>query len=290
MFEVMQNGDLGNDVTDRYLGRGIMKGEEYPYRTKEGRPFLPLVMYRAEKTGKLWSAYKNSQIVYGALTASVLMSFFLHICKNCSYPQRYVLGAGVQGLSNNDVDTAARRQTVSTDPSSILMFYSDPETTGQPLIGQFQAGADPDKMLEAIAKYELRVATASGISSANVLRTDGDPRSGYSLSVSREGQRTASRKLKVTQSHYDEILLSKSACMANIYFGANLPESGYRIQYAPIPRDPVEMKEIREDIIAKMEKGLISPIQAMQLLHPDLDDEGARQMLLKIKRERAELM
>jgi hypothetical protein len=42
--------------------------------------------------------------------------------------------------------------------------------------------------------------------------------------------------------------------------------------------------------LAKLAAGLISPIDAMQTLNPGIDENTAREMLLKIKRERAELM
>jgi hypothetical protein len=35
---------------------------------------------------------------------------------------------------------------------------------------------------------------------------------------------------------------------------------------------------------------LISPLEAIRMLHPDLDEEAARQKLLKIRRERAEFL
>ena len=289
MYKIKSNGQLGEDVSEFYMNTGSLKGDMYPYRDKEGKPFLPIQLYRAEKTGQLWNAFDNSTLVYGSLTSAVLFSMYLHLVKDCCYSQKYIAGLQLAGQSAIDQDGAARRASIATDPASILVFMNDPDLTGQPLIGSFQPAADPEKMLESIAKYEFRVATTAGISS-DVLRTSGDPRSGYALSISREGQREAQRKYAPVFRFYDEDLLSKTAALSNQFLNTNLPETGYRVQYSQLKLSPEEMKANREDVIQKLQAGLISPIDAIMQLNPDLDDLEARKELIRIKRERAEFM
>jgi len=289
MYEVNHDGTLGDDVSEKYMGHATHRGDDYPYKYADGRPFLPVELYHAQKTGLLWNTYRNAQTAYGSLVASVLTSMGVHLIRDCSYPQRYVAGLSISGLGVENGDLTARRAAIATDPSSILMFYSDPENTGQPLVGQFEPGADPVKMFETIAQYEYKVATAAGLSSS-VLKQTADIRSGFSLSVSRDGQRQAAARHAPLQSFYDERLLAKSAALCNRFLGTNLPENNYRIQYAQVPQSPEEIKETREDVLAKMAAGLLSPIQAMQILNPGIDENTAREMLLKIKRERIELM
>ena len=168
------------------------------------------------------------------------------------------------------------------------MFQPTEDT--QPQIGQFQPGADVHTLLESIAKYEYRVATSSGISPAELQRTSGDPRSGYALAVSRTGQREAQRKFSAVFRSQDIELLTKTAILSNRFLGTDLPEKGYRIAYKSLPLSPDETRAAREDIIAKLNSGLISPIQAMQIMYPDLSEEQARQELTKIRKERAEFM
>jgi hypothetical protein len=157
----------------------------------------------------------------------------------------------------------------------------------QPLIGSFEPSADPQKLLESIAKYEYRVATASGISS-EILRQSGDPRSGYALSISRDGQREAQKKFAPIFRENDEVLLEKTACLCNRFLGTNLPEVGYRVQYSQLNLSPEEMKAQREDVIEKLKIGLISPVDAIMILNPDLDDIEARSELQRIRKERIE--
>ena len=131
-------------------------------------------------------------------------------------------------FSVQDGDNTARRATVATDPSSILMFSSDPENAGQPLIGQFQAGAKPQEVFETISAYEYKIANASGLASS-AIKSSGDPRSGYSLSVSRDSQRETARKYAPIFSYCDSRTFGKiRGFMQSLFRNVTLPESGYR--------------------------------------------------------------
>jgi hypothetical protein len=288
MYKAGADGSIGIDVSEDYMGHPAHVGlDSYPYIDSQGRPFLPITMYHAEKTGLLWNTYDQSQLVYGSLQSAVFFSFFSHALRDAALPQRYASGVTLSGLTAMDRDTTARRTGIATDPSSILMFQPTEDT--QPQIGQFQPGADVQSLLESIAKYEYRVATTSGISPAELQRTSGDPRSGYALAVSRQGQR-AQRKYAPVFRMADEELLTKTAILSNRFLNTSLPETGYRIAYKSLPLSPEETRAAREDIVQKLSAGLISPIQAMQIMYPDLSEEQARQELTKIRKERAEFM
>ena len=86
----------------------------------------------------------------------------------------------------------------------------------------------------------------------------------------------------------DENLMSICGMLCNIFLGETLPESGYRVQYQQLRLSPEEMKAIREDVIQKLNAGLISPVDAIMLLNPDLDELEARKELDRIRKERAE--
>ena len=286
MFEATPAGAIGREMSEVYMGHETMRGDAYPYRSRDGSPFLPVVLYHAEKTGQLFNAFDASTLAYGSLTAACLFSFYVHCVRDNSWPQKWCAGLHISGLSQLENDLTGRRSAISTDPSSILMFQTDPDMQGQPMIGSFSY-ADPDKLLESISKYEYRVATAAGISS-EVLRQRGDPRSGYALSISRDGQREAQRRYAPVFRRADEEMLSKCAMLSNRFLGANLPESGYRVVYTPLGLSPEEMRAQREDIIQKLSAGLISPVDAMQMLNPDLDPIEAKQQLERIRAERAQ--
>ncbi len=290
MYEIGKDGSLGKDMSVEFMGHPTHRGADYPYRDGEGNPFLPVVLYHAEKTGFLWDAYNASQMVYGSLTSAVLYSMWVHLVRDACWSQKYVAGLSVAGLSQIDQNEIARRSSIATDPSSILVFTQDPDAQGQPLVGSFSIPTDPHALLESISKYEMRVGLAAGLSPSELSRTNGDPRSGYALAVSKSGQREAQKKFAPVFRLGDEELLAKTAMLANRFLGTSLPEAGYRVSYHSMPLTPDEMRAQREDIIAKMQASLISPVQAVMMMYEDMDQREAREYLLQIRRERAEFM
>ena len=291
MYEVDQDGSLGRDVSEEYMGHPTHKGEDYPYRDSTGKPFLPITLYHAEKTGFLWDSYNASQMVYGSLTCGVLYSMWVHLVRDACWSQKYVAGLSIAGLNQMDQNEIARRSSIATDPSSILVFSQDPDVQGQPLVGSFSIPTDPHALLESVSKYEMRVGLAAGLSPADISRSsNGDPRSGYALAVSRSGQREAQKKFAPVFRMGDEELLAKTAMLANRFLGTNLPEDGYRVSYHSMPLTPEEMRAQREDIIQKMGAGLISPVQAVMMMYDDMDEREAREYLRQVKIERAEFL
>ena len=290
MYEINQDGTVGADVSMDYMGVPALVGAAYPYRDKDGVPFLPVVQYHAEKTGHLWDAWTGSQMVYGSLTSAVLYSMWTHLVKSASWSQKYIAGLTVAGMNATSPGEIARRASVSTDPSSILVFQADPDATGQALVGQFGIATDPADLLESITKYEMRVALSAGLSPSDISRQSGDARSGYALAVSKSGQREAQKKFAPVFRMGDEELLAKTAMLSNRFLGTNIAEDGYRVSYHSMPLTPEEMRAQREDIIAKMTAGLISPVTAVMMMYDDMDAKEAREYLLQIRRERAEFL
>ena len=290
MFMVNKDGSLGEDVSEYYMGHPTHRGEDYPYRDSEGKPFLPVVLYHAEKTGYLWDTYSGSAQVYGSLAAATYFSMWGHLVKSASWAQKYCANLTLAGLNTLDQNDLARRSSISTDPSSILMFTQDPDAQGQPMIGSFGIATDPNDLLESISKYEMRVALSAGLSPSDISRQAADPRSGFALAVSKSGQREAQKKFAPTFRMSDEELLAKTAMLSNRYLGTRLPEDGYRVSYHSMPLSPDEIRAQREDIIAKLQAGLISPVTAVMMMYDDMDAKEARDYLAQIRRERAEFL
>jgi hypothetical protein len=287
MHKIDSSGEIGIDVSDEYMG-GPLEGESYPWKDKSGRPFLPLVLYHAEKTGHLWDPYTGSQMVYGSLTSATLYTLWLHLVRDACWAQKWIAGLSVSGLNQMDQDQVARRSAIATDPSSILVFAQDPDANTQPQVGTFQVPVDPGSLLESIAKYETRVALAAGLSPADISRQSGDPRSGYAIAISRSGQRESAKRFAPIFRVGDESLLAKSAMLSNRYLGTNLPESGYRVSYISLPLSAEENKAQTADIIARMDAGLMSPVMAVMAIYDDLDHLEAVQMLDQIRQDKAQ--
>jgi hypothetical protein len=286
IYTVNANGARDEDVTAKYLEQ-TMSGAQYPYRDSAGVPFLPYSLYHSEIHGELFDSFSNRECVMGSLNASVLYTYFLHLARDCSHPQRYLMGATLAGLDTFDNNLESRRQAIASDPASILVFAPDPDLAPgqQPQIGQYQAGGDVSAMLESITVYERRLATYMGINPADIQKMSGDPRSGFAISISRSSLRESQRKYAPAFRRADIETLEISAKIANRYMGTSYPETGYRIEYHAIPLSPQESKEQRENMMALLQAGLISKVDAIQILHPDLDDLDAKKMLLKIQQD-----
>ena len=251
---------------------------------------MPYSLYHASMTGHLFSPYDLSEAVYGSLTSACLYTFAVHVLRDCSHPQRYVAGLQPAGAGIYDTDSSSRRQAIATDPASILVFQIDQDIAGvgQPMIGQFNAGANPTEVFDAVVTYERRVSQILGIDPSDVQKMSGDPRSGYAIAISRSGKRDAQRRYAPVFRYGDLETIKLAAIISNTYLNTDLPESGYTIEYQAIPLSIDEQKAQREDLINKLQTGLITPVDAVKDLHVNMSDTEAVEYLREIRRQRAE--
>jgi hypothetical protein len=254
---------FGEDITVQVLGSSF-SGDAYPYRKSDGTPVLPVVLYHAALYGdRLFDPYYGIELYEGALNLSVYYSYLGHCLRDASYPQRYAVGVRVAGMEQVDGNTRASRAEVITDPTTILMFDPVAETT-QPMVSQFQAGADVEKIESTIAAIAHRLATDAGLSPSELQRVSGSAKSGYAISLSNEGKRTAQRKYILQFQGADEELVALSAILLNRSIGTNYPESNYRIHYREIPLSPEEMQARRTHVMEMMAAGLMDRVEALR--------------------------
>jgi len=282
-YRVISAGDNGGeDLSAEYLGvEGGLVGEAYPYRYSDGRPFLPLVLHHAAKTGMLFDPYEASELVEGSLNVSVFWSMFGHVIRQASWPQRYAVGVRVPSAVIDGDQDATIRESVIPDPATVLLFEPSDEGVS-PQINQWDAGADPQALQEAISLYERRLAAFAGISPADVQRVAGDPRSGFALAISREAARESQRRYEPVFSPIDEELLGITAAMINRTIGSSLPEDDYRVAYESLPPSAEERQGEREHILGLIQAGLLDRVEAYRQLHPGLSRADAEEALASI--------
>lgn len=288
------DGTMGADVSAVYLSTesnpdGNFIGDAYPFRRTSGRPFIPYQLYHSSGGGgHLFSPYDGQELVEASLDLSVLHQMVVHVFRDASWPQRYVVNVEPSGISIVETIDGARAEVV-TDPASLLQFASipDAEGQGQPMIGQFSAGGDPGKMEETLANMVARVASDAGVPPSDVQRLGGTARSGAAISLTNEGKRQAQRRFASVFRASDERLVGMCAAMSNratgAQDGARYVEGGYRVLYHELPLSPDERRARREDAIAMLEAGLVSPIQAYQELHPGVTRAQATRAILEIR-------
>ena len=282
------DGSLGEDVSEFYLG-GEFIGDAYPFRRSSGRPFLPFQLYHSSGGGQyLFSPYEGQELVEASLDLSVLHQMVVHTFRDASWPQRYVINLQPAGVSIVETVDGARAEVV-TDPASLIQFESIPDGDGQgqPMIGQFQAGGDPGKMEETLANMCARVASDAGVPPSDVQRLGGTARSGAAISLTNEGKRKAQRKYAQVFRDADERLVAMCAAMSNRARGAaegnRYVEGGYKVLYHELPLSPEERRARREDVIAMLEAGLVSPVHAFQELHPGVTKAQAEREIMDIQ-------
>lgn len=277
--------EAGQEITTQVLGRSA-SGESYLYRDADGEALLPYALYHAARTGVLWDPYEGRELVEGTLQVGLLWTFWGHCVQDASWPQRYVAGWG-PATANTEGDPGAPRTVVEVDPSILLQLVPLTDVAGQGLIGQWQPGAEPDKLAESITAYERRLAAYAGLSPSDFARVSGDPRSGYALAISREGQREAARRLEPQFRRGDEGLLRLCSAALNRWserHGAplGLPEDGWRIRYESLPPSPDEQRAQREQVLGLIQAGLMSRPQAYMELHPGVSLQEATAALAAV--------
>lgn len=275
--------ESGEDLSLEYLGvEGGLVGEAYPYRRLDGTVYLPYALYHAAKTGALFDPYEASELVEGSLNVAVLWTFWGHTVRQASWPQRYAIGVQAPGASVEGDEVTSMREAIVPDPATVLLFSPTDESMS-PQIGQWEAGADPNTLQEAIGNYERRIAAFAGVSASDVQRVAGDPRSGFALAINREAAREAQRRYEPVFRPVDEQVMGITAAMVNAITGRDeLPEYGYRIQYASLPPSVEERQGEREHVLALIGAGLLDRVSAYQQLHPGMTRGDAERALSEI--------
>jgi len=190
VHEAGTDGGLGNDITaSATRSDGQLSGDRYPYRRADGTPILPYVMHHAEHLGdRLWDPFEGLETLEGSMNLAVLLSFWLHLVKDASWPQRWGINVTPDGIEVVDDEGNARRIEIVTDPAVLLILRQVMEGV-TPSVGQFQPGGDPVALLQAIESYSARLAQDAGVSGSDLQRMSADPRSGYAISLSNDGRR-----------------------------------------------------------------------------------------------------
>ena len=203
--------------------------------------------------------------------------------KSASWPQRYAVG--VRPAGGFVADSGQNMAYIPTDPASLLNF--EPSTDANPILGQFEPGSDPVSLGEAIRAYSADLSMDFGISETDLARLGGSPRSGYAISLSREGVRNAQRRAEPQFMRGDLETLAKIAAFWNRAVpGAALPETGWELAYPGAPMGSEEKNQAISEWQNLAEMGVASPVALYMLIHT-VSRETATRELERIALERA---
>lgn len=273
----------GTNVTGEVLDV-IPEGDGYVWRWADGRPFIPAVIYHAERTPYLFDPFTMSEVVEGSLNIGVLLTYYGHIVRNAAWAQR--VGIDVVPVGDNPAQSGDRSEIV-TDPATLLMLRTSENGTN-PQVLTMSSPVDPEVVLRSIGAYERRILNLAGFTAPDVTKQNADIRSGYSLAVARESIRAQQARYESTFRPADIELMRKSAAMLNRFAGAAIDERAelYGISYRGLPMAPGEEREHIETIKARQAAGHLGPVSGYIEAHPGTSEEEAIAILASVAAER----
>ena len=236
-----------------------LAGDAYPFVSADDVAVLPYVMYHTTDTGRLWDPYTDRELVSGSLNLGVYLTMFGHSVLNASWPQRYTVGAEIEG-ADLDTGNGVTVRGLVLDAAKLATFRSQEGVTAQ--IGQFDAGCDPEALFRALSLYERRLLLSAGLHPPDVTRQQADVRSGYSLAVAREAVREQQRLSEPSFRRADMAAIRLAAIALNSATGSSYPEVGYEIDYRGLPPSPVEDAAKLQVVTDMLDRGVISADEA----------------------------
>jgi len=276
----------GTDLTNVIYPEGFLGLKEYPFYDAEDIAFIPVAKYRARTTNDEFNPYHFSELVEGTLQVGALWTYWNRAVRDASWPQRWVLNAQPAGLSNTHDGLGApfNTATVSTDPTSILVFTS--EDGKQVNIGQYEPGGDPEKIQRSIEAYQASIVRCAGIHSSD-LEDVASNQSGIAISLKKASQRRLAQQYVEEFRKADLDLLYKLVTVYNEYIneGADLPTTGYTLQYNLLPASPEEMQSEINVSTALVNAGFLSKVDVYMQLNPGMSRKDAEAHLIRIKQE-----
>ena len=253
----------------------------YPYM-HDGLPVLPYVVYHKRIGAGLWNYRDGIELVRGSLRLAALWSHWCDGYQSCAHPQRYALDVDSQAGITRSIGGVSV-DVVPIDRKSILKFRSAGPGTGS--IGALPVSMEPRSAAEALKTYSHGLAVYAGLNPSDLQTTQAQ--SGYAIVVGREGMRRVMKAREPSFKASDRLLLATAAKLANSYGGHSLPtEPGdYTIEYRGAKESDTERKARAELVRAELDMGLISKVDALRALHPEIEsDEEAIERLLRVER------
>lgn len=280
----VDGGTIGEDVTARFVNPAEWQGADYPWKL-DGRPILPWVVYHREQTSDLVAPYENGEVVFGTLQVGLLWTATVHGSLRASWAQRWISGGKVKsvkinkGTGNHTASGGGSEspiQSVPSDPTRIIIIT--PTGDSPATAGQWGSPMDIEAAERVSRAYGARLAVAMGLSPADVTIESHTPTSGVSLRISREGLRKIQQRQRVPARVADTRSLVVAAVILR-KMGIEVPTDGWRPRYTGIGWTIEEIRDILANVKAMQESPmgpLIDRVGAYMLLHPDLEEEEAR--------------
>lgn len=259
-----------------------LEGDAYPW-TDGDEPYIPAVLFHAAETGYLLDWETGTDVAHASVGLCVDYTSAQHAHADASWPQRGIIDGEIEGVEVHNVapgQTSQARSVKVSDPSVIMEVRSNGERQAREF--QWSTSADPEMLLRYCRVRAQGIAAAAGIRTPEVTRAASDIRSGYSLAVSREAMAELQLKFKQVFGAADRELLHKAALMLGE--PSTGPEA-WTVRYRPLRWAGAEQAQLVVQVGQARAAGLMTRLEGVLTLHPDLTEDEAREMIDEIDAE-----
>ena len=286
IFAVVGASDLTQDVS-AWFGLGAMRGEAYPWRYLNGKPYIPHTFYRSHMAD-FWCLDLLRGLHRTSYQSARMRTDALFVADNAAFQTGILVNADLPGASLKQ----ANGQTVRTIAMVPGAFIVAEGLEGQPAqLLTMPPAADPSQMFAAAFGFEKSALSQLGLREDNITRDAANPTSAAALSIRDGTRREAQVQLAEVFRPSDLVLFRKVTALCE---GAGLgsfvedmrdPAKRYSIVYRLIDQGGDGAAAKREDVAFRVEKKLMSQIEAYQALNPGADREAAIQALRRVKQD-----
>ena len=220
-------------------GRWVVQSG-YPWVFSNGKTFIPVVFFRASKSGDFWGSNRWPELIEATLEEGIAWTIHRYGRLNGSSATPYIVDADLAGRTPDSSDGGTNQ--VNAGPWTALQLQSKSGKTAN--IGVLQATFDPEKDIEAIqAAYNSRMESL-GIGDSTIQRKGAE--SGYAIVVRREGLLRLRKSTEATFRRADQDFIRKAMACLRLFANGPAESDKYRIEYAPVGMGSAEEKERRE--------------------------------------------
>ena len=206
---------------------------------------------------------------------------------SAAFPQRWALDVDSQAGTTRNIN-GTPTEVITADRKSIIRFTSKGPSGGT--LGSFQSAMDPVAAASALQMFEQGLSTYAGLSPSDLVVSQAS--SGIAIQVSRAGLRAQQKKIEPSFRIADQQLLATAARLANFYLGGTLPEDprDYSINYRALGQTLEERKALADSLKAEVELGVISQLDLLRQLRPEIEsDEEALERLVAIRQNELDI-
>jgi hypothetical protein len=266
-----------------------LRGAAYPYRWRDGRPFLPFVFYATMDTGSVWHEMGRRGATKGALNSITYHTYVGKVAHSATGTAVIAVGLqppGAPMAASSQPDSAP---SISLNPGEIL-FLQPREGVNTASVTQVGPGANLDVLSRYALTYEAQQAYREGLSADDLSKDQANPESAAALALKNSGKRAAAARITPHFRRRDQDLIGRVAAMMRLYgLVDDAPERGYSIEYRPIPTSADELTAALDYGLKQRESGLLSTVDLYLQIHPGMSRDAAIAELRRIRSEEATL-